>query len=106
MRHLARQALRFRLKLTSEITAMDRPVYFQDTMIRGPFRSMRHDHFFRALSAEATEIRDEFCFAAPLGILGRFTERAVLRRYMRALLLERNAAIREIAESAAWSQYL
>src|SRR6266567_2684572 len=34
--------------LTSEITALDPPVYFQDTMIRGIFRSMRHDHFFRA----------------------------------------------------------
>jgi ligand-binding SRPBCC domain-containing protein len=27
-------------QLTSEITAMDRPAYFQDTMIRGAFQSM------------------------------------------------------------------
>jgi ligand-binding SRPBCC domain-containing protein len=37
-------------RLTSEITAMDRPAYFQDTMIRGAFRSMKHDHFFEARS--------------------------------------------------------
>src|ERR671937_287045 len=39
-----------RQTLTSEITAMNSPAYFQDTMIRGAFRSMCHDHFFRALS--------------------------------------------------------
>src|SRR5208282_6180254 len=35
--------------LTSEITAMDRPTYFQDTMVEGIFCLMRHDHFFRYL---------------------------------------------------------
>src|SRR5881628_3417207 len=33
--------------LTSEITAMDRPAWFQDKMTRGIFRFMRHDHWFR-----------------------------------------------------------
>jgi hypothetical protein len=45
-------------------------------------------------------MRDVFCFAAPLGSLGRLAERVVLRRYMQALLGERNAVIRQIAESA------
>jgi len=93
-------------QLTSEITAMDRPAYFQDTMIKGPFQSMIHDHFFRSLSRDETEMRDIFCFAAPLGVLGRLAERAVLRRYMQALLGERNAVIREIAESPEWRKYL
>ena len=92
-------------KLTSEITAFDRPKYFQDTMVQGVFRSMKHDHFFRSLSADETEMRDVFCFAAPLGILGRLAELAVLRRYMQALLQERNAVIRQIAESAAWREF-
>jgi ligand-binding SRPBCC domain-containing protein len=93
-------------QLTSEITVMDRPAYFQDAMIRGPFRSMRHDHFFRPLSPDETEMRDVFCFAAPLGILGRLAELAVLRRYMQALLRERNSVIRQIGESPAWRRYL
>ena len=85
---------------------MDRPVYFQDTMLRGAFRCMQHDHFFRRLSADQTEMRDVLCFAAPLGILGRVAEYLVLRRYMLALLRERNAAIRDIAESPEWRKYL
>jgi ligand-binding SRPBCC domain-containing protein len=92
--------------LTSEITAMERPAYFHDAMIRGIFQSMHHDHYFRALSQQDTEMRDVFCFAAPLGILGRLAELVVLRRYMRALLHERNAVIREIAESPEWRKYL
>jgi ligand-binding SRPBCC domain-containing protein len=92
--------------LTSEITAMDRPAYFQDTMIQGIFRFMRHDHFFRALSADETEMKDVFCFAAPLPVLGRLAEIAFLGHYMQALLRERNAAVKEIAESARWQEYL
>src|SRR5579862_6633537 len=61
-------------RLTSEITAMDRPTYFRDTMIRGAFRWMQHDHYFRPLPSGETEMRDVFCFAAPLGILGRVAE--------------------------------
>ena len=92
-------------RLTSEITKMDPPSYFQDTMIRGPFRHMQHDHLFRTLSPDTTEMRDVFRFAAPLPVLGRFAEVAVLRRYMRALLRERNAVIREVAESELWRKY-
>ena len=40
-----------RWSLTSEISAMRRPVSFQVVMIRGPFRFMLHDHFFRACLA-------------------------------------------------------
>lgn len=93
-------------KLTSEITAMDRPVFFQDTMVRGAFRSMKHDHLFHSLSPHETEMRDMFWFAAPMGILGRVAELRVLRRYMQMLLQERNAVIRQVAEAQAWRKYL
>ena len=86
--------------LTSEITAMESPTYFQDTMIHGAFRSMQHDHYFRILPSGATEMKDIFRFAAPLPILGRIAETTVLRRYMRNLLHERNVVIKRIAESS------
>ena len=92
--------------LTSEITAMEPPAWFQDTMVRGIVRYMRHDHYFRSVSGEETGMRDVFCFAAPLPILGPLAETAFLRRYMLVLLRERNAAIQEIAESSKWREYL
>ena len=93
-------------RLTSEITAMSRPTYFQDAMIQGPFRLIKHDHVFRPISHDETEMKDVFCFAAPLPVLGRLAEITVLRRYMQALLRERNAVLKQIAESAAWRRYL
>jgi ligand-binding SRPBCC domain-containing protein len=92
--------------LTSEITALEPPAYFQDTMVQGAFRFMKHDHFFRSLSSGQTEMKDLFCFAAPLLILGRLAEIILLRRYMRALLHERNVVIKQIAESSDWTRYL
>jgi ligand-binding SRPBCC domain-containing protein len=95
-----------RWTLISEITSMNRPVYFQDAMLRGPFRFMRHDHFFQALSAGETRMRDVLELAAPLPIVGRLAEVALLRRYMQRLLRERVAVIREIAQSEKWRRYL
>lgn len=93
-------------RLTSEITQMDRPSYFQDAIVRGIFPLMRHDHFFRSLSPGETEMRDVFAFAAPIPILGLLAELLFLGRYMRNLLRERNAAIKQIAESGEWRRYL
>jgi ligand-binding SRPBCC domain-containing protein len=93
-------------QLTSRITEMDRPRFFQDVQIRGIFREMRHDHIFRSISPTETEMRDIFTFAAPIPILGRLAELIFLRRYMRKLLDERNAAIHQIAESNDWRRYL
>lgn len=92
--------------LTSEITAMERPAYFQDTMIRGIFGFMNHDHYFRGLPSGQTEMKDIFRFRAPLPALGRIAEITFLRRYMRALLHERNVALKQIAESSDWQRYL
>jgi len=92
--------------LTAEIIRMDRPTYFRDRMVEGIFQSMEHDHYFRQLPSGVTEMRDVFKFSAPLPVLGWLAEQLVLRRYMRMLLHERNIAIRQIAESDAWRQYL
>jgi ligand-binding SRPBCC domain-containing protein len=93
-------------ELTSEITSLERPDYFRDAMVRGIFRSMTHDHYFRQLENGQTEMRDVFAFAAPLAALGRIAEVAFLRRYMCGLLRERNAVIRQVAESEEWRKYL
>jgi ligand-binding SRPBCC domain-containing protein len=95
-----------RHRLTSEITAMDRPAYFQDTMIAGPFRFMQHDHAFRTLPSGMTEMGDAFRFAAPLSVLGRLAEILVLRSYMQRLLRERNSILKRMAESGDWRKFL
>jgi ligand-binding SRPBCC domain-containing protein len=92
--------------VTSEITAMEPPTYFQDTMVQGAFRFMQHDHYFRSLSSCETEMKDAFRFAAPLPLLGRLAEIIFLRRYMRVLVHERNVVLEQIAESGDGQRYL
>jgi len=93
--------------LTSQTTALESPSYFQVTMIRGIFRSMQAEHLFRILPSSATEMKDIFSIAAPVPLLGWLAETLFLRRYMLALLRERNAVIKRIAESPSdWQQYL
>lgn len=95
-----------RQRLTSRITRFDPPHAFQDTMQSGAFAFMQHDHFFRALPAGITEMRDHFRFAAPIPVLGLIAERLVLARYMSNLLRERNAIIKQVAESPSFAIYL
>src|SRR4051812_44649425 len=53
---------RLRLRLAVRITKYDRPAIFRDEMISGPFRRMRHDHWFEARDG-GTRMRDRFEFA-------------------------------------------
>jgi hypothetical protein len=92
--------------LTSEVTAIKPPTYFQVTMVKGIFRSMQADHHFRTLPSGATEMKDLFLVAAPFPILGRIAEILFLHEYMLSLLRERNTVIKRIAESSEWQHYL
>jgi hypothetical protein len=75
-------------------------------MVEGAFKFMQHDHYFSSLSADLTEMRDRFTFAAPLPILGPLVERLFLRRYMEDLLRNRNDILKQIAESTRWQEFL
>ncbi|MEA3208800.1 MAG: hypothetical protein QOE70_1857 [Chthoniobacter sp.] len=91
--------------LTVRVTAFERPIHFADSMLRGAFSRMTHDHYF-ASSGAGTMMRDEFAYESPLGILGRLADCLFLERYLKSLLVERNRVIQAAAESEAWKQYL
>jgi ligand-binding SRPBCC domain-containing protein len=92
-------------KLTVRITKFERPRLFQDEMIQGAFKCMRHTHEFVAHGL-GTEMRDTFEFDAPLGFLGRIAEFLILARYMKRFLITRNTALKRLAESDRWQQYV
>ena len=92
--------------MTSLITAMERPGYFQDRMVRGPFAVFEHDHIFEAVG-EVTRMRDELRFEAPLGWIGRIVSERAIRPHLRRFLAERNAILKRVAESETeWKAYL
>lgn len=82
---------------TSRITGFEAPYYFQDTMLRGAFRSFVHDHRFVEANG-GTLMTDALEFTAPLGFLGRIAESLFLRRYLERLLVSRGVAIKEACE--------
>ncbi len=92
-------------KLTSKITAFERPKHFRDSMVKGAFRRFDHDHFFER-GGEQTLMKDVFDYDSPLGILGKIAEALFLEKYMREMLAERNKIIKKIAEGDDWRKFL
>jgi len=91
--------------LTTKITSMQRPFRFYDVMQQGAFKSMEHEHLFYDQDGSTT-MKDVFVYEAPYGIFGQLFDKLVLRRYMSALLKERNQAIKNFAESGAWKKFI
>ena len=84
--------------LTSRITAVEAPVRFEDVQERGPFGWFRHEHRFETVGG-TTRMYDHWEHRSPFGPLGRLVDRLVLGRYMRSLLVTRNAALKRAAET-------
>ncbi|WP_434751400.1 SRPBCC family protein [Paenibacillus amylolyticus] len=87
-----------RQRLTSRITAYERPYLFVDQMERGAFKSMRHEHHFSVCGEHETCMRDTLRFEAPMRFLGWAVERLILQRYMQAFLESRNAKLKALLE--------
>lgn len=92
--------LGIRQRLTAEVTAFERPVYFRDAMTKGAFQSFEHDHRFEQSGGE-TIMTDEVVFRSPLGPLGWLVDRVFMTGYLRRMLEGRCQAIKcEVEEGA------
>jgi len=59
----------FRQQLTVRITAVSPPHHFRDELVKGAFRTLRHDHYLDAVPT-GTRVRDVFEFSSPAGTWG------------------------------------
>jgi ligand-binding SRPBCC domain-containing protein len=96
----ARHLMKTRI-LKSKVIAMKRPQSFTDEMVAGDFKSLRHEHHFKAID-NGTLLIDLFNFESPYGQLGRLANQFFLNRYLKNLLELRNKMIKEYAESEKW----
>lgn len=94
------------LQLTVEVSKVQRPTFFRDELVEGPFSELVHDHHFEAVSAEQTQMRDEFHFTAPGGPIGALVDRLYLDTYMKTLLSNRNRRLKHITETDEWTKFL
>lgn len=91
--------------MRSRITALDRPGYFRDEMVKGPFRTFLHDHMFEQ-HGNSTLMLDNVKFASPFSILGKVFDKLLLKAHLHHLLENRNRFIKSVAESDLWHKYL
>lgn len=83
---------------TSKIVSMDKPYQFTDIMLKGTFKSLKHQHFFKEKNSY-TLMTDRFEFESPFGMIGKLFNKFFLKKYLKNFLLERNAIIKKTAES-------
>lgn len=86
-----------RQQLSVKITQFNKPYFFEDRMIRGAFKSMRHEHHFKEIAGQ-TIMADRFEYQVPYGWAGQIFNFLILRRYMTRFLLIRNKMIQDLAE--------
>ena len=90
--------------LESKITAMQPYSLFEDTMVKGDFASIVHQHHFKSV-ANGTIMIDMFNYEVPFGFAGKCVDRLFLNGYLRRLLQQRNKLVKEYAESGRWKQF-
>jgi ligand-binding SRPBCC domain-containing protein len=83
--------------LTSCITKMQPYTFFTDEMMKGDFKSIKHHHYFRTIDG-GTEMKDEFNYESPYGIIGALANMLFINRYLTKLLKQRNQFIKTTAE--------
>lgn len=88
-------------RMTSRITACDRPAYFVDEQVAGPFAVWRHAHYFQPQPDGSTLMRDVIDFTAPYGALGKLADVLILDRYMTRLIATRNQHLAAICGMSA-----
>jgi ligand-binding SRPBCC domain-containing protein len=82
---------------TSKIISMEKPYQFTDIMLKGAFKSLKHQHIFKEKEGFTLMI-DKFEFESPFGIIGKLFNQFFLTNYLRNFLLERNSVIKKTAE--------
>lgn len=83
---------------TSKIISMEKPYQVTDIMLKGTFKSLKHQHIFKQ-EGKNTIMTDIFEFESPFGIIGKLFNQFFLKNYLTNFLLERNALIKNTTEN-------
>lgn len=88
----------FYLTHTSKITKMELYDYFVDEMIKGNFKSFKHEHSFIEKNGKTVMI-DNLSYETPFGIFGKFFDKFFLKKHMSNFLKNRNFVLKNLAEN-------
>ncbi len=92
-------------QFTSRIKEMKLHDYFIDEMIKGDFKSFRHEHHFKMIN-NGTIMIDLVEFESPYGFIGRIFNQLYMGNYIEKFILKRNDTIKKYAETEKWKAIL
>ena len=92
----------FKVPMTwvTEITHVRAPEYFVDEQRVGPYRMWHHEHTFRTVDAEHTEVIDLVHYVPPLGPIGAIANTFVIRRQLERIFDFREAQMLGMGRAA------
>jgi ligand-binding SRPBCC domain-containing protein len=76
---------------------MDLHDYFVDEMIKGKFKSFRHEHSFIEKN-DKTVMTDILYYETPFGIFGKLFDKLLLKKHLTNFLISRNEVLKKLAE--------
>jgi len=89
-----------RQRFVARITVLKRPHRFDDEMVKGSFKWLRHFHEF-FFQDGVTTMRDTLVWEPPLGIIGRIADQLFLRDHMRWFVTTKQNGLKRMAEERA-----
>ncbi len=87
--------LKIPLSWVTEITVVDRGVYFVDEQRQGPYKIWHHEHHFRKVEG-GVEMTDIVSYSLPFGILGKFAHWLFVRKQLENLFEYRFRKVEEL----------
>ena len=91
--------------LEVKLTLLKVPDFFVDEQVKGDFKMMKHEHYFKPIE-NGTIMIDQFRYENAYGATGRLLNKIYLEKYLTRLLEARNAFIKKVAEGNQWKQFL
>ncbi len=85
----------FKTAWVSEINHIQKPNYFVDTQLEGPYKLWHHKHFLKEVE-NGTEITDVVHYQVPLGIIGRILHPFIIKPKLDQIFTHREQMIRSI----------
>ncbi len=86
-----------RQRFVARITVLKPPHRFDDEMVQGSFKWLRHFHEF-FFENGVTTMRDTLLWEPPFGIIGRLADHFFLREHMRWFVTTKQNGLKRIAE--------
>jgi len=87
-----------RFRWHGRVVEMESPKIMVDEQLKGPFRSFRHTHRFRAIDDRHTLVIDHVEYQPRFGIFGKLANAFFIRRKLRRLFEYRHRKLKELFE--------